>query len=267
MIITLPERLRASLERKRLLFTVTPGRSGTGYLAKLLSFVPGVASFHEPEPRFSEIMRSIQQDADIAYEFWVKKKLPRIASERVPIYVETSHLFCKGFIEPLLKLGITPDLIILTRPHRQVAISMYQLNTIPGRTEKGLKYYLSPRDSGVLPLPEWQSLHDYQLCYWYCLEIERRSHRYERMFLERNARVVKIALDEVSTAPGFNRLLQQLDLPKPGIVAQLRLFLARHRRINTKARKKTVMDIPENIDSLEQEVLDIVRETKLLPLP
>jgi len=259
MTITVPEGLRASLEKKRLIFTVTTGRSGTAYLARILGVIPDVASFHEPEPRFSEIMRSVQQDTDVAYEFWINKKLPRVASERAPIYVETSHLFCKGFVEPLLKLGITPDLILLTRPHRQVATSLYRLATIPGRTEKGIKYLLGPEDPDVLPLPNWESLHDYQLCYWYCLEIERRSHKYRMMFAMEGACVVETCLRNINKVSGFNDLLQQLDLAKPNAAGWLTFLLIRNRRINAKTRTKEAVELPRDIDALEEEVLNIVR--------
>ena len=204
MVAGLPERLNVGLRGKRLIFTVTTGRSGTGYLAKMLSFVPNVVSYHEPRPDFADVMRLVQQDVSIAYGFWIEKKLPQIMEEPASTYIETSHLFCKGFVEPLLKLGVTPDLIILTRPHRRVAASLHRLDTIPGRTEKGLRYLVSPGDPGVLALPGWQTLTDYQLCYWYCLEIERRSHEYERTFLEKNARVAKVALSEIDTVRGFH---------------------------------------------------------------
>lgn len=260
MNILVPERLKVGLEKKRLIFTVTTGRSGTGYLAKILSSVPDVASYHEPDPYFADVMRSTQQDVNVAYEFWIKRKLPQIVNEVAPIYIETSHLFCKGFVEPLIELGFTPDLILLTRPHRQVAISLYQLNTIPGRTATGLKYLLHPEDPGVLPLPCWQTLHEYQLCYWYCLEIERRSQKYEKMFLEKNVHVAKVSLSEISTMRGFKKLLKQLDLPKLGISNWLRYLLNRNRKINIKTDRKVRLALPENIDSLEWEVLNIVQK-------
>jgi len=217
MNISIPEKLKVSLEEKRLIFTINAGRSGTGYLAKLLHIVPNVVGYHEPEPDFVDVMRPVQQDASIAYKFWINRKLPQILNEQVPMYIETSHLFCKGFVEPLLKLGITPDLIILTRPHRKAVTSLYQLGKIPGRTEKGLRYFLSPEDQGVLLLPGWQALDDYQLCYWYCLEIERRCKEYKKMFLKKNTCVVEVSLNELKTIRDFNKLIKKLNLPNIGV--------------------------------------------------
>lgn len=261
MEYSLPKHLNTKLENKRLIFTITTGRSGTGYLAKVLSFMPTIASHHEADPRFSNAMRSIQNDESAAYKFWIEEKLPQIASESRPIYLETSHLFCKGFIGSLLDLGLTPDLIILTRSHRQIATSMYQLETIPGRTEKALKYYLSPSDSNVLALPEWQKLNDYQLCYWYCLEIERRSLVYEKEFLRRNTRVVKTSLNGINTYTGVYSLLKEMDLPRLNPLFWIRYYINKNKRVNIKAEKKIPRPLPNNIDALEKEVEQLIKYT------
>ncbi len=256
--MTSPSKLRKRLARKRLIFTVTTGRSGTAYLAQLLRTVPRVAAFHEPEPRFSHILREVQREPSLARRFWLEKKLPAIARVRAPIYAETSHLFCKGFAEPLLELGLVPDLILLSRPHREVALSLYQLGTIPGRTEKAMTYYLSPDDPGVLPLPGWVSMHDYQLCYWYCLEIERRSRHYEALFRERGARVTRIALAELNTEAGFRRLLDDLALPAMHFLARWRYRRVVGQRVNAKRGKKREVSPPGDLDVLEQEVEALV---------
>ena len=248
------------MQEKRLIFTVTTGRSGTGYLAEMLSFIPDVYSCHEPEPKFSNVMRSVQKDKTVAVKFWMNRKLPQIASEEAPIYIETSHLFCKGFIEPLLDIDIIPDLIILTRPDRDVAKSMLRLGTIPGRTEKGLKYYLSPEDPGVLPLPNWQSLHDYQLCYWYCLEIKRRSIYYEHIMHKRNAHITKVSLNEIASFRGFNRMLKELSLPRPGAFSWMRYLLNRRKEINLKATNNNMSKISGSFETLEKELYNIIQK-------
>jgi hypothetical protein len=252
--------IRSNIQRKRLIFTLTTGRSGTGYLAEMLSCLPYVDSCHEPEPRFSEVMRSVQKDKRIAVKFWMNKKLPEIASKKAPIYIETSHLFCKGFIEPLLDMGVVPDLIILSRPDRDVAKSMLRLDTIPGRTEKGLRYYLSPEDPGVLPLPNWQSLHDYQLCYWYCLEIKRRGIYYEHILREKNAHIAKISLDDIRSLRGFSCMVRQLNLPRPGPLAWMRYFLNRRKKINVKTTDNDLPHMSVNFHNLEKEISDVINK-------
>jgi len=267
MINAISTELRSQLEKKRLIFTVTTGRSGTAYLTRLLGCVSGIVSYHEPQPEFSGVMRSVQESPSEAYRFWISRKLPQIAREHGSVYAETSHSFCKGFAEPLLELGIIPDLIILRRPHRQVARSMYELDTIPGRTEFGLRYYLDPSDHGVLSLPQWQQFHDYQLCYWYCLEIERRSEIYKTIFAERGARVVETSIDLCATLPGLSLLLRGLALPDLGFLGLLRYQLLRKWRVNAKTHERQRLGLPPDVDLLEKEVLDAVDRATALPTP
>ena len=251
-----------SLAQKRLIFTVTAGRSGTSYLAKLLALVPEVASFHEPAPHFVDVMRAVQSKPDQAYRFWIERKLPKIARVPEPIYIETSHLFCKGFAEPLLDLGIVPDLIILRRSHRKIALSLYQLGVIPGRTEEGLRFLLSPADPGVLPLQGWHSLHDYQLCYWYCLEIERRMRIYTKLFSCAGANVVQISLEELVRLRGITRLLRELELPWFKLFGWIQCLKTVRRRENTKQSKKRGIDVgQEEIAILESQVHNITHFT------
>ena len=245
---------------KRLIFTVATGRCGTKYLAMVLRAIPGVSSHHEPRPDFAEVMRAVQTNSDLAHRFWIEQKLPVIERQKAPVYIETSHVFCKGFFEPLLALGYTPDVIVLTRSLRQVALSFCRIGSIPGRTKNGLKYLLSPDDPGVLRVPLWQDWDDYQLCYWYCLEIHRRAQEIEQKVLERRGRVVHTSTDVVSTVAGFRRLLKALDLPNPGLAGWAKYFRYGKRRINIQTERKSTVVLSDALESLEQRVIEQVRQ-------
>lgn len=255
---TLDSNVRREVAAKRLIFTVTTGRSGTALAARLLDAVPGVSAWHEPAPDFADVMREAQSDPVSATRFWTERKLPHIATLAEPIYAETSHLLSKGFLEPLLDLGFTPDLVILTRAHRQVACSLYRLGTIPGRTASGCRYLLHPDDPEVLPLPGWHELHDYQLCYWYCLEVRRRSLAYSDM-LRGRGRVVWIDLDELQGDHGLSRLRRELELPHLDPAGWRRYRVLRHGpRVNAKEgiSEGTPVDaLP--VESLEREVVEL----------
>jgi hypothetical protein len=166
-------------QRTTLALTVTSGRSGTKLLTVLLRDALGLAAEHEPAPRANFVMRSFVEAPSAAAHWLQTEKLPAmLRSSRGGFYAETSHLFCKCLIEPLVSLGIRPKLIILTRPAREVGSSLYQLDVIPERTENGRLVLLGPSDPGVLKFPNWQQYSDYQLCYWYAREIERRQAYY-----------------------------------------------------------------------------------------
>jgi hypothetical protein len=244
------------LSRRRLILTCTTGRSGTGFLTAVLGLVPGLAARHEPRPWLTEVMREAQRDPGLARRFLLEQKLPVMAEVEAEIYAETSHLFCKGFLEPLVELGLRPDLVILTRAPRPVALSMLRLETVPGRSVQGLRWYLSPEDPGVLPLPGWREMTDYQLCFWYTQEIARRSRHYEAWFRDQGLRVARIELDRLRTVRGFAGLLRDLDLPRPGLYAWLRLAVNRYTRVNAKRGEKVDAPSPGDLDAQEREVME-----------
>lgn len=172
-----------TLSTKRLCFTVTSGRSGTKLLAELLRGGAGICAEHEPAPRFNYVLRSIL-DCPEAARWWLEtEKLPAMA-ERVgaeTAYAETSHLTCKGFIEPLLELGLRPVLLFVARPARDVARSLFKIGAIPERTPSGRLVLIGPAHSPFLRVADWENWTDYQLCYWYAREIERRQGYYRKL--------------------------------------------------------------------------------------
>lgn len=246
--------LAPTLGDKRLIFTVATGRCGTAYLAELLKFIPRADVFHEPEPEFADVMRSAQEDPGVAASFIREKKLPAIAALPAPVYIETSHLFCKGFLEPLHAAGLYPDIISLSRAPRDVALSMLTMGTIPGRSDKGLRFYLSPADPGVLPVASPDSLSDYQVCYWYCLEIARRTDEIEQFCAGRGLRFCRTTLPEITTRAGFLRLLAEMDLPRPTLFGWLQYARYGRNRVNESRETKKNVAIPDDLDGLEADV-------------
>lgn len=199
---------------KRLIFTVTTGRSGTYYLSRLIDTSFEALSFHEPDPAFQSVMREVQHDPSVAYRFWTEQKLPHIHSLEGDIYVETSHVFSKGFLQPLLNTGIVPDLFLLIRDKREVARSLYQIDTIPARTQLGNTWLLCPDDPDVVTIPDWQQLSDYQLCYWYCLETERRQHLHEQHVLSLGGKVLRVTFPQLISDHAVEWIAEGMNLPR-----------------------------------------------------
>lgn len=249
----------AAIKNKKLVFTVATGRCGTAFFAEILRLIPGAVSLHEPKPEYADVLRDVQQNNALAKKFLLNRKIPSLASISGNIYIETSHLFCKGFLEPLLELGITPALLWIRRPHRAVASSMFRGGTIPGRTEKGLQFYLSPEDPGVLPLPGWEALNDYQLCYWYCLEIERRALGYKMQYQEDQLLWAETSIVDITTIKGMREVTAALELPKLNLVSWIRYLKNRLRKVNPTLKAKRQVALPANIDELEAELLKLVQ--------
>lgn len=251
------------LKQKKLVFTVSTGRSGTAFLNWVLSFLPKVNSQHEPEPDYVDVLRDAQKDQELAKSFMCKQKLPQIANEPGNVYVETSHLFCKGFAEVTLDLGITPDIIIHSRTKRDIAKSLFRGETIPGRTQKALRYYLSPADPNVLLLKDWDKFTDYQLCFWYCLEIKRRSNVYRKLFENRGAIVVNSTLESVKTYKGYVDLVNRLQLPKPNLMTIYKFWRCRNYKMNKASDQSYSMNIPGDLEEQEAEVIDAVKQGEI----
>jgi hypothetical protein len=193
-------------------------------------------------------------------DFWLREKIPTILQTPTDTYIETSHLVCKGFLDVLLELKITPDLILHRRPARDVAQSMFTMGTIPGRSDKGLAFYLSPDDPGVLSLPQWGKLHDYQLCYWYCLEIERRAAVYGALFKAAGARIAETTLTGLKSFSGLKTCFSDLELDMRRPVWLTRFLFARATRVkvNQSLETKKKISMPENIAEMEQEVISLI---------
>jgi hypothetical protein len=200
------------VKRKQLILTVTAGRTGTTYLTRLLALFPDTVSTHEPSPSFVYYLRQAQRFPALAREFLLDYKLPFIAQLAEMRYVETGHLFCKGFFEPLLELGIVPRVVVLRRHPRPIAASLLTRCTVPGRGKLGLKYLLHPGDPGVLPLPAWTSRSDYQLCFWYALEIERRQRDYAARLARAGGTSVDVTPDELHDGARFLSVAESLGL-------------------------------------------------------
>lgn len=198
---------------KRLIFTVTAGRTGTAYLAKLLDTVPTVSAYHEPKPNYVEVLRRIQTHPFMSYEYLSKYKIPAIRECPSYIYAETSHLTCKGFLEPMILMGLRPALIILRRPPREVAWSHVVRNCVPSWTTLGVSYLLDPRDPAVIPLFHWETASQYQLCFWYALEMERRQLHYTRLAEGLGMPVFDVTNKELNDWSIYSRMLETLNLP------------------------------------------------------
>jgi hypothetical protein len=224
------EALLERVRTKQLVVAITAGRSGSTYVARLLASLPDITSPHEAPPHYVYMMRLAQHDPNAARRFLLEYKLPTIAAAATARYADISHLFCKGFFEPLLALDVVPNIILLRRHPRAVALSWLTRRAVPGRDRRGLRLHLHPGDPDVLPFPDWATATDYQLCFWYALEIERRQRNYAALAEARGARVVDVTADELHDGARFIEVIIGLGLLAAG--ADASSALARHAEIS-----------------------------------
>jgi hypothetical protein len=242
------EALLAAVRRKHLVFTITAGRTGTTYVTRLGERLPNTVSLHEPQPSYVHFLRQVQHHPRLAQRFLLEYKLPFIAELPGARYLETSHLVGKGFLEPMLDLGLRPAVLLLRRAPRAIARSLLTRRTVPGRGKLGYKYLLHPGDPGVLPLPGWQAYSDYQLCFWYALEMERRQGVYRELLAARSCALADATAEELHDPQRFLAVAETLGLLDARID---RVALLRHhaevsaRLYNYNRRPPAVVSAPD----------------------
>lgn len=192
---------------------LTTGRSGTNLLETLLSTAEDTCAVHEPEPAFQHVLPEVKKDPAAAENFVENIKLPDILARPGNHYVETSHLFGKGFFEAFVNISIPFKLIILHRPPREVAKSYWRVKAVPGRTKRGNIYLFHPEQNDVIQLKNWQNFTDYQLCYWYTLEVERRKKLYIDICREKKIPYTEIHMHQLTDWGHFSALCRDCGIP------------------------------------------------------
>jgi hypothetical protein len=246
-----PERIAETFSGRTLVFCVTSGRSGSQTLGELFATLAEADARHEPKPRFETVMRLAQSERSLADEFLRYIKLPSIRRSPKPIYVETSHLFCKGFFDAAIALRLDLRLVFLSRADRAIARSLEKLGTVPGRTEWGLRYYISPEDPVFLRLTDWQDLTDYQLCYWHCLEIRARQAIYAATCRAREIPHAETSIEALNLEGEFERVIAELGLAL-GQEDRRRLEAKRGQAFNR--REGSIASTEHDYELLERQV-------------
>lgn len=237
----------AQLQQKRIILVASSGRCGTLLLSELLSLIPGVCAEHEPPPFVDNLWWRLRKQPELARTWLISYKLPAILKSfqdsDTATYVETSHMLCKGLFEPLLDLDIVFDLVVLSRDLRTTALSFHALYDIPIRSKSGRRWLPAPNDTtniSVLPEP-YSQYSEYQLCYWYVLEMELRKALYYKTWTDAGRVVVRVDLKELISKSGFKSLLRVLSLPDPPLQAWHEYKLMAMTKHNAKSSRKSFM--------------------------
>src|SRR5689334_3546706 len=112
----------------KLIFTLTPGRTGTAYLSELLKWnlsdaevhheIQTYTSFGECTPDISQLHAfNVFGNTPAVQQFW-RRKFDKILASGKPVYAETSHLLMKaGLVENMAELAKDHDVhfVILKR--------------------------------------------------------------------------------------------------------------------------------------------------------
>ena len=132
----------------------------------------------------------------------------------------------------MLDLGLRPAVLLLRREPRAIARSLLTRRTVPGRGKLGFKYLIHPGDPGVLPLPRWTAYSDYQLCFWYALEMERRQRVYGELLAAHGCAVADATAEELHDPQRFTAVAEELGLLDARVDREV--LLRRHAEISAR---------------------------------
>lgn len=205
----------------KLVFTLSAGRTGTGFLAELFRRnLPGAEVHHEHlqwqafgerTPDVSHLVRFNNEGfTQYVGAFW-DRKLRGILSSGADCYVETSHVLMKaGLVEALLSLPETHEIHLISQSRNFVpTLASYAQRFDFINLGNRYLWYLDPsyRCNLVNPAP----LLDHGVVgirLWYLLEIEARAAWYRARLADRpNITVHRTTLETVTTPDGATALL------------------------------------------------------------
>jgi hypothetical protein len=210
--------------RKKFIFTITPGHTGTTFLADLLKRnLPNSEIHHEilgydkfgvdtPDVSHMTLFNS-QGNVDKVKSFW-SQKLEKIIFSPCDVYGETSHLLVKaGLMEnisPLFEYGEV-YIIDLRRNIEKIILSLRKRYDFLNKGNMWL-WHLDPdyprnlvNTSAFLPLGVEG------IRYWYVCEMYARAEYYKQLFINNdNVHFISIDIDDLSNPQVAQSFLAQL---------------------------------------------------------
>jgi len=210
--------------RRRFVFTITPGRSGTAYLAELLRRnLPRAEVHHEranyqslgvhsPDASHFMLFNSVGNVPPVQ-EFW-RRKLGAIMYGKGDSYVEVSHFLAKaGLLENIGLLGPDCDVHVIGL-NRNIESVVWSLANRMDFANAGFTWLfaLDPRyPRNIVNTKVFDRYGMFGNCFWYTVEMRARAEYYRRVLKSvRNVRFHNAELDEIATKPGAARLLNAI---------------------------------------------------------
>ena len=211
---------------RKFIFTITPGHTGTTYLADLLQRnLPGSAIPHEilgydkfgvdtPDVSHMTLFNS-QGNVETVRSFW-RQKSEKILSSPYSVYGETSHLLAKaGLMENLSPLFETGEVYIidLRRNIEKIVVSLRKRFDFLNKGNMWL-WHLDPDYPLNLVDPSvFRPLGVEGIRFWYVCEMYARAEYYKRLFSSNdNVHFISVDIDDLSKPHMTQSLLAQLGL-------------------------------------------------------
>jgi hypothetical protein len=247
----------------RLLFCISSGRSGSGYLAKLLNTSIEVVGFHEPEPFMNGKYLQMVNTSTFSQTFkkrrikckFIEKELDNLSQNKV--YCETSHMFIKTFFDVVLDRFNNVEVIILRRDIAKILKSFIELGYFSEINSAWPDWMSSPnsKTAALQCIDSDQMLDQYDLCIAYLIDIEARTVRFQNDFPDVQTHAVTLeSLNEYNMVEALFR-----DLRITPTEETKRLT---GKMVNVREEGKKHFDNPSDLDYCRQRI-DLYTEKAL----
>jgi len=204
------------------IFVVSPGRTGTAWLAELFRRnVRDCAAFHEhlnPEawgkmtPDIS-VMAGYNTfgkgDPAVAH-FWLSKAAIIRDLFREDLYVETSHVQCKAGLLEYIEFFPEPFVIFIDRYAPDVAASMKRRHDYMCFGNTYLFHLWPTYRLNRVNAAEYAEHHEDNTIAWYLVEMAARSHECMDLCMEKGIDHMTIDFADMITYAGAKRVLSWL---------------------------------------------------------
>jgi len=224
-------RARPRQPRQRFIFTITPGRSGTGFLAELLRQNAadmdvyharmGFQDFGVLTPDLSHftVFNTVGNVAAVR-AFW-ERKLGGLRYGGTACYAETSHLLAKaGLVENLSLLGADAE-VHLVQLRRDLADLVWSLGNRLGFVDTGLTGAFTLDPTFPRNIADARSLAQFGMlgkCLWYVIEMQARGEYYRRLVAAiPNVTFHDVDLRDITAPSGAKALLTALGVAAEGV--------------------------------------------------
>jgi hypothetical protein len=204
------------LKNRRLIFTISPGRAGSEYLATLLNTAENIHALHEPRPRINGrlLWMAMNRPPGESYGrrriklLGINRSLSRLDSDT--IYAETSHMFIKSFHDVVLDYYENVEVIILRRPLHQILKSFIELGFFSNINPVAARWMHNPdsKNSAAELLKPLDEMDQYEKCIAYLLDIEALARAFT--VNHPGLKIHEITLDGITESGGARHLFQEL---------------------------------------------------------
>lgn len=210
------QKLRESVKDRRLIFTISPGRAGSEYLATLLNTAKNVSAYHEPLPRMNGGYLEMAMNRPLAGSFGKRRikllGINRVLSrlDRKTIYAETSHMFIKSFYDVVLDYYENVEVIVLRRPLPEVLKSFIEMGFFSEINPASPRWMHNPgsANSAAELLKPVDEMDQYEKCIAYLLDIEAMAQAFSANYP--HIKTHDTSLETITEIAGAKHLFQDL---------------------------------------------------------